>query len=245
VTAHSRRLLDPYIILATRVEFFPVSPLSSFLALPGEPPFPWIESFETFIAAAGLADATDPRLKALLIHNLGNEGQRIFRTLGPAEKFWDCVALLAGHFAAPQSVIVRRIIFRQRQQRPRESVHQYVTDLRCLARVCKCEHMADEFIRDQLAEHTADHKLRERLLMAPDHTTLSKAVELAFQLELAARLALRLTATGPTPSLSTLLHRLWPRQTRPPVPLILTTNSAQRPAAFRKSWPPSLQASLA
>uniref|UniRef100_A0A8C5DFI1 Retrotransposon gag domain-containing protein n=1 Tax=Gouania willdenowi TaxID=441366 RepID=A0A8C5DFI1_GOUWI len=145
----------------------------------------------------------DARLKALLIHSLGNEGQRIFRTLGPADKYRDCVALLTGHFAAPQSVIVRRIIFRQRRQRPGESVHQYVTDLRCLASVCKFEHLEDEFIRDQLAEHAADHKLRERLLLSPDDTTLSKAVEMAFQLESAALLASRLTATGPPPSLST------------------------------------------
>ncbi|XP_028299780.1 uncharacterized protein LOC114461693 [Gouania willdenowi] len=188
------------------MEFFPVSPVSPFLALPGEPPIPWprwFESFETFIAAAGIVDASDARLKALLIHSLGNEGQRIFRTLGPADKYRDCVALLTGHFAAPQSVIVRRIIFRQRRQRPGESVHQYVTDLRCLASVCKFEHLEDEFIRDQLAEHAADHKLRERLLLSPDDTTLSKAVEMAFQLESAALLASRLTATGPPPSLST------------------------------------------
>ncbi|KAK5895593.1 hypothetical protein CgunFtcFv8_009273 [Champsocephalus gunnari] len=59
------------------------SPLSPFLALPGEPPIPWVrwlESFETFIVAAGLAEANDDRKKALLMHSLGSEGQRIFRT---------------------------------------------------------------------------------------------------------------------------------------------------------------------
>ncbi|KAI3365765.1 hypothetical protein L3Q82_000709 [Scortum barcoo] len=49
---------------------------------------------------------------------LGSEGQRIFRTLGPVTSYADCVALLGGHFAAPQSVIVRRIIFHQCRQRP-------------------------------------------------------------------------------------------------------------------------------
>jgi len=61
-----------------------LSPLSPFLALPGDPPIPWVrwhESFEMFIVAAGLADANDERKKALLIHTLGSEGQRIFRTL--------------------------------------------------------------------------------------------------------------------------------------------------------------------
>jgi len=56
-----------------------LSPLSPFLALPGEPPIPWVrwlESFETFIVAAELADANDNRKKALLIHTLGSEGQQ-------------------------------------------------------------------------------------------------------------------------------------------------------------------------
>ncbi|KAG7482685.1 hypothetical protein JOB18_028080 [Solea senegalensis] len=103
----------------------PFLSLPSFPALPGEPPIPWSrwhDSFETFIAAAGLTDASDARRGAILIHSLGNEGQRIFRTLGPVQTYADCVALLTGHFAAPQSVIVRRIIFRRRRQKPGELV---------------------------------------------------------------------------------------------------------------------------
>ncbi|KAF3849697.1 hypothetical protein F7725_019416 [Dissostichus mawsoni] len=70
-----------------------LSPLSPFLALPGEPPIPWVrwlESFETFIVAAGLAEANDNRKRALLIHTLGSEGQRIFRTLGLAPTVLHC-----------------------------------------------------------------------------------------------------------------------------------------------------------
>ncbi|KAI9538300.1 hypothetical protein NQZ68_016342 [Dissostichus eleginoides] len=110
-----------------------LSPLSPFLALPGEPPIPWVrwlESFETFIVAAELADANDDRKKALLIHTLESEGQWIFRTLGPAPKYEDCVTLLTGHFAAPQNVMLLRIIFRQLRQQAGESVHHYVADHR-------------------------------------------------------------------------------------------------------------------
>ncbi|XP_019737023.1 uncharacterized protein K02A2.6-like [Hippocampus comes] len=65
-------------------------------------------------------------------------------------------------------------------------------------------------IRDQLAEHTTDLKLREKLFLSPDDTSLSRAVELAFQLESAALLASRLAASGPAPALPHLATTLPP-----------------------------------
>lgn len=76
----------------------PFSPLPLFLALPGELPIP-------------MAEANNALLKAMLIHSLGSKRQCILHALGPTEKYVDCVTLLARHFAAPQSVIVQRIVF--------------------------------------------------------------------------------------------------------------------------------------
>ncbi|XP_035535826.1 uncharacterized protein LOC118341631 [Morone saxatilis] len=101
--------------------------------------------------------------------------------------------------------MVRQIIFRQRRQRPGESVHQYVADLRCLASLCKFNALEDEMNRDQIAEPTVDPMLREKLFMAPDDLPLSKVVELAFQLESAAQLASRLAAPAPAPPHATSL----------------------------------------
>ncbi|KAJ8352061.1 hypothetical protein SKAU_G00235370 [Synaphobranchus kaupii] len=187
---------------------FSLPPLSPFLALPGEPPIPWIrwqESFETFIAAVGLEKASDSRKRALLIHNLGSEGQCIFRTFGPAPTYAKCVTKLSGHFAAPQSVMFRRIVFRQRRQQTGESVHHYVADLRSLASLCKFGALEEELIRDQLAEHTNNQKFREKLLMSPDDLSLAKAVEMAFQIECAASLASQLAPSSPFPSQPMLL----------------------------------------
>ncbi|XP_061589829.1 coiled-coil domain-containing protein 62 [Cololabis saira] len=105
----------------------PFSPLPLFLGLPGEPPIPWsrwFESFETFLTAMGLDAASDARRKAMLLSSLGDEGQRVFRTLGPADSYNDCVALLTAHFAATQSVIVQRSVPRQRHQRPENCNHE-------------------------------------------------------------------------------------------------------------------------
>uniref|UniRef100_A0A3Q3F321 Retrotransposon gag domain-containing protein n=1 Tax=Labrus bergylta TaxID=56723 RepID=A0A3Q3F321_9LABR len=166
------------------------------------PPVPWErwhESFETCIVAVGLEDTKDAGRRAILIHNLGSEGQRIFRTLGPAATYTECVTLLAGHFAAPRSVILRWIVFRQRRQHVGESVHHYVADLRGLASLCQFGVLENELIRDQLAEHAIDPKVREKLLMSADDLTLSRAVEIAFQFESTARLASQLTPESHSP----------------------------------------------
>uniref|UniRef100_A0A3Q3GBU2 Retrotransposon gag domain-containing protein n=1 Tax=Labrus bergylta TaxID=56723 RepID=A0A3Q3GBU2_9LABR len=153
-----------------------------------KPPVPWErwhESFETYIVVVGLEDTED--------------GQRIFRTLGPAATYTECVTLLAGHFAAPRSVILRRIVFRQRRQHVGESVHHYVADLRGLASLCQFGVLENELIRDQLAEHAIDPKVREKLLMSADDLTLIRAVEIAFQFESTARLASQLTPESHSP----------------------------------------------
>jgi len=104
--------------------------------------------------------------------------------------------LLTGHFAAPQNVMLRRIVFWQRRQQTGESVHHYVADLKGLASLCKFGVLEDELIRDQLAEYTHNSKLREKLLMMPDELTLAKAVDIAFQLESAAALASQLAPSS-------------------------------------------------
>ncbi|KAL0150690.1 hypothetical protein M9458_053994, partial [Cirrhinus mrigala] len=105
-----------------------------------------------------------------------------------------CVTLLNEHFAAPQSVLLRRFIFRRRHQLPGESVHQFVADLRGLANSCKFWELRDEMIRDQLIEHTNNNKIRETLLLQPDDLTLYKAIAIAFQVESAAECAATLTS---------------------------------------------------
>jgi hypothetical protein len=48
--------------------------------------------------------------------------------------------------------------------------------------------MEQEMIRDQLAEHAAHPKIREKLIMSPDDLTLKKALEIALQIEKATEL---------------------------------------------------------
>ena len=108
------------------------------------------------------------------------------------KKYKDATKLLEAHFAAPQTVILRRIVFRQRKQNAGESVQHYLADLRSLAAFCKFGNMEDEMIRDQLAEHATHQKIWEKLIMSPDDLTLKKAQEIALQIEKATELTSQL-----------------------------------------------------
>ena len=61
-------------------------PPAPFLANPGDPPVPWhrwFKSFQTYLVACGLDDksVSDARRRAILLHCLGTEGQRVFSSL--------------------------------------------------------------------------------------------------------------------------------------------------------------------
>ncbi|KAH6926031.1 hypothetical protein HPB50_012970 [Hyalomma asiaticum] len=63
-----------------------LSPPPPFLATPGVPAIPWrrwISLFENFLFGSGAADLPEHRHRALLLHGLGSEGQRIFDALPP------------------------------------------------------------------------------------------------------------------------------------------------------------------
>ena len=61
----------------------------------------------------------------------------------------------------PGKVILQWILFHQTRQQDGESVHQYVADLRGLARLCKFGTLQDALIGDQLAERTNNPRVQE------------------------------------------------------------------------------------
>ena len=174
-----------------------LQPPPSFLATPGSPAIPWKQwkgLFETYYLACGATRFADERKRALLLHCLGPEGQRVFHTL-PAiavegaddvDSYAAAVQRLNGHFTPAINVVSERYRFRQRGQRHEEGVESYVSALRALSINCAFGDMLDEFIRDQLVEKTNSERIRERLLTEPA-LTLQSAVTIARQMESAVR----------------------------------------------------------
>ncbi|KAJ7991327.1 hypothetical protein DPEC_G00296170 [Dallia pectoralis] len=167
-----------------------------FLPLPGEPVVPWNQwrtSFELYLLAIGLDNATSARKRAILLHLLGAEGNRIFNTLnGTLDTYNAVITALTGHFVKSQNILFQRLEFRQRCQRPGESARQFVADLKALAQRCNFGVMRDELIRDQLIEKTSNPRVQEELLLKDATLSLEDALTLALQVEAATQCAAKI-----------------------------------------------------
>ena len=142
--------------------------------------------------------------RAVLLHCLGPEGQRIYATLPPVgttgsdvadakppdnaatPSYDETLARLEAHFQPCVNIVTERYRFRQRAQHEGESVDEYVSALRALAASCSFGSLTDEMIRYQLVEKTSTDRIRERLLLEPT-LTLTSALTLSRQMEAALR----------------------------------------------------------
>lgn len=207
---------------------FSLPPPTPFLPVPGEPSVPWaswIDGFTVYLEAMDYTDIPDRRKIALLRHCLGAEGQRIYRALGEAETYEEAVAQLALHFTGQQRVILRRYKLRKRLQRAGESVQDYVTNLRDLARSCNYGTLQDEIIRDQLIEGILCEKTREKLLLESDELTLTQAVAIALQVEAAVECSTLLADARPPADIP--MQQLRPVSYQGHTPLPIGQNESQ------------------
>ncbi|CAI5683364.1 unnamed protein product [Oreochromis niloticus] len=165
-----------------------LQPPAVFLDCPGEPKIPftaWKKLFDNYLLAIGGDDFAAERKRALLIHCLGTEGQRIYSALPLAtDDYEGSVKALETYFHPKVNVVAERYRFRQRAQAVGESTDHYVAALRELVKQCKFGAMENEMLRDQLVEKTNNARIRERLLMEED-LTLDRALEIARRTEAA------------------------------------------------------------
>ena len=174
--------------------------LDCFLPVPGEHAIPfksWVKIFQNYCLVIDVEgqEWTGARQRALLLHCLGTEGQRIFYTLpNTGDTLATALTSLHGYFTPKVNVVVERHTFRKQVQLADESIIQYVTALRQLAATCEFAN-GDDMIRDQLVEHVAHARIRERLLLK-QKLTLEDAVTIASQMESAGEQAKCMTKSG-------------------------------------------------
>lgn len=167
---------------------------AQFLPNPGAPSIPyktWKRMFDNYLLVINATGNAwpDARKRAVLLHCLGAEGQRIFHSLpNTGDTFDSAATALEEHFTPKANVVVERHVFRKRAQGLHETVNQYLAALRELAATCDFGSNTDEMLRDQFLENVSNSHIRERLLMEPN-LTLDKAVTIATQMESAAEQA--------------------------------------------------------
>lgn len=129
-----------------------------FLPFPGQPTMLfafWLKIFNNYLVPINATgdDWPDARKLAMLLHCLGTEGQTIFDTLPDSgTMFAKAVTALQRHLILAINVVVDRHKFRQRAQRPDESIADYVSAMKELLVNCDIGYRGDEILRDQLVE---------------------------------------------------------------------------------------------
>ena len=94
------------------------------------------------------------------------------------------MAHLTTHFDRRPSLIFEWAVFTRRVQSGKETIAQFVTELR--EKAAKCGFAAaqvDEWVRDQMVAWLFEPKMCERLLQEPDDSTLEHMVQLATTLK--------------------------------------------------------------
>ena len=132
---------------------------------------------------------TDEKQKlAVLSTCMGTDGYSVYRTIKKDQTDTTLAAALTRlekHYVPQKNnVTYERHKFRQRKQGSQESIDDFITTLRTLARECKFGQLEDEAIRDQLVEGTNEMRVQERLLAEKD-LKLDKAIQIARSVELA------------------------------------------------------------
>lgn len=122
----------------------------------------WTKSFEIYLTAAAITD--DNQKRALLLHCAGHDVQETFDTLSnTGTTYKQAVDALTGYFTPKTNIRYERHQFRQCYQLKDETMAQYVTRLRVLAKTCNFTDNDDAII-DQVIEKCESGKLRKTLL---------------------------------------------------------------------------------
>ena len=183
-----------------------IQPPSAFLPVAGKPKVPWsvwYADFEVYALAVGWSEWAEERQQALLLHCVGPEARRLYRTKLPAGGIvkqpklegddsaqhrtlaMQSCSVFEELFASKRDFITERVLFRRCVQDESTSVQTYLANLREKSQRCGFGHLEEEMIRDQFLEGCVSNRLRERLC-AEQNLTLARLEELAAAADLTA-----------------------------------------------------------
>lgn len=141
----------------------------------------WIQKFELFCSASGVAEQTQKVQCATFLHVAGEEAMQVWNTFVFHDDEKDKIEVLKKKFqdyCEPRRTLPRiRHVFFTRAQGPTETIDDYVTDLKNKASGCEFGQLRDSLIRDRIVCGIRDDEVRLRLLKDAD-LTLGKAIDI-------------------------------------------------------------------
>ena len=147
----------------------------------------YLERFQMFVSANSIAD---DKLVPTLLTVVGSTHYTLIRGLVylelPKDKaFSDLVGILKKHYDPEPIIIAKRFHFYERQQKPTESIANYLATLRRLASRCEFGAFLSKALRDKSV--CGMHSENTQKVLTKAKLTLDKAVEIAQGMEAAAQ----------------------------------------------------------
>ena len=131
----------------------------------------------------------EEKKRAVLLTSCGAQTYALIKNLlapeKPSEKsFAEIVRTVKKHFCPKKLVIAERYKFHQRSQRQGESVNTYLVELKHIAETCDFGEFLSQALRDHFVCGLISSGMQKRLL-TEDDLTLSKAIEITSNMEVA------------------------------------------------------------
>ena len=134
-----------------------------------------------------LAEKDEKQQCGYFLLYVGQRGRDIYNTWTLSSTETDKIEVLFDKYEAycnpKQNVTVIRYKFNTRNQNDGETIDQYVTELKRLAKDCVYGGLTDEMIRDRIVCGTNNPQIKEKLLQAED-LDLNKALTIARGIEI-------------------------------------------------------------
>ena len=147
----------------------------------------YAERLSFYFTANGIT--TDAKKRAILLSSVGPNTFRLMRSLVLPDRldnfsYDELVSKVKNHKEPAPSFIVRRFQFNTRNQKPGESIAEYIAVLHKAAEHCSYGDSLSEMLRDRLVCGITNSAVQKRLL-AEKELSLDKAVALAQSVEMA------------------------------------------------------------
>ncbi|XP_028411669.1 uncharacterized protein K02A2.6-like [Dendronephthya gigantea] len=130
----------------------------------------WIQRFKTYLVATNVKDTA--RQRALLLYQAGPEVHEIFKTLpdkGDEKDYEAAVNALTAYFEPEKNRIYQTYMFRQAAQQDNETIDEFHTRLRRLAKHCEFTDVEFE-IKMQIVCNGTSSRLRKKALKESNYS---------------------------------------------------------------------------